>query len=54
MTLVGGGRLPSALHAGQHVNLDVRGPVAEGSGSIRWAPLGPKVLVGWIYQVELD
>jgi hypothetical protein len=54
VTLAGGGRLPAALHAGQHVNLNVRGGVDEGSGSIRWAPLGRKVLVGWIYQVELD
>ena len=46
--------MPAVLHAGQHVNLDVRAPVNEGSGSIRWAPLGRKVLVGWIYQVELD
>src|SRR5579863_448823 len=50
----GGGRLPLTLHPGQHINLAVQGGVAEGSGSIRWAPLGRKVLVGWIYQVELD
>lgn len=54
VTLVGGGPLPAALHPGQHINLAVKGGVTEGSGSIRWAPLGPKVLVGWIYQVELD
>jgi hypothetical protein len=53
VTVVGGGRMPSVLPAGQHVNLEVRAPVNEGSGSIRWAPLGRKVLVGWIYQVEL-
>jgi hypothetical protein len=50
----GGGRLPASLHPGQHINLVVQGGVAEGSGSIRWAPLGQKVLVGWIYQLELD
>ena len=50
----GGARLPLTLHPGQHINLAVQGGVAEGSGSIRWAPLGQKVLVGWIYQVELD
>jgi hypothetical protein len=54
VTVRGGGRLPSMLHAGQHLNLEVTGGVTEGSGSIRWAPLGPKVLVGWIYQLELD
>jgi hypothetical protein len=54
VTLVGGGPLPAALHPGQHVNVVVSGAVTEGSGSIRWAPLGRKVLVGWIYQLELD
>lgn len=50
----GGGQLPATLHAGQHINLEVSGGVTEGSGSIRWAPLGRRVLVGWIYQLELD
>jgi hypothetical protein len=50
----GGGALPAALHSGQRINLDVTGNVTEGSGSIRWAPLGKRVLVGWIYQLELD
>lgn len=50
----GGGPMPAALHAGEHINLDVTGGVTEGSGSIRWAPLGKRVLVGWIYQLELD
>ncbi len=54
VSLKGGGALPSAVHAGQNINLKVTGGVYEGSGSIRWAPLGPKVLVGWIYQLELD
>jgi hypothetical protein len=50
----GGGALPATLHSGQRINLDVTGNVTEGSGSIRWAPLGKRVLVGWIYQLELD
>lgn len=54
VAVMGGGRLPMTLHPGQHINLAVQGGVVEGSGSIRWAPLGRKVLVGWIYQVEFD
>jgi hypothetical protein len=50
----GGGKVPAVLHSGQTVTLDVRGKAVEGQGSIRWAPGGKKVLVGWIYQLELD
>ena len=51
---MGGGAVPAELQPGQHVNLKVTTSVPEGSGSIRWAPLGRRVLVGWIYQLELD
>ncbi len=54
VSVEGGGQLPMMLHRRQHINLAVEGGVAQGSGSIRWAPLGQKVLVGWIYEVELD
>ncbi|MDE3134185.1 MAG: hypothetical protein KGL15_08980, partial [Acidobacteriota bacterium] len=54
VTVKGGGALPPALHSGQHLALAVTAQVSEGAGSVRWAPLGPKVLVGWIYQLELD
>ena len=40
VTVKGGGALPATLHSGQHINLDVAAGVTEGSGSIRWAPLG--------------
>jgi len=50
----GGGTVPAALRAGQHIMLTVKTKTLEGQGSIRWAPNGPKVLVGWIYQLELD
>jgi len=50
----GGGALPTTLHSGQSINLNVKGSAYEGSGSIRWAPLGKKVLIGWLYQLELD
>ncbi len=51
---MGGGAVPAELHPGQHVNLKVTTSVSDGTGSIRWAPLGRRVLVGWIYQLELD
>jgi hypothetical protein len=54
VSVKGGGRLPPVLHAGQRINLKVTGGVYEGVGSIRWAPLGRSVLVGWLYQLELD
>lgn len=54
VTVRAGGALPATLHSGERINLDVTGGVNEPSGSIRWAPLGKRVLVGWIYQLELD
>lgn len=54
VSIKGGGKLPAVLHSGQTVTLDVRGKAIEGQGSIRWAPGGKNVLVGWIYQLELD
>jgi len=54
LTVKGGGRVPSVLHGGQSITLNVATETLEGQGSIRWAPEGPKVLIGWIYQLELD
>ncbi len=54
VTDMGGGAVPAELQPGQHLNLKLTTSVPEGSGSIRWAPLGRRVLVGWIYQLELD
>ncbi len=54
VTVMGGGALPADLRSGQHLNLKLTAPVLEGAGSIRWAPSGNRVLVGWIYELELD
>lgn len=56
VSVQGGGRLPSTLRMGQQINLDLnaRVPATSGMGSVRWAPTGRRVLVGWIYQMELD
>jgi hypothetical protein len=50
----GGGRVPKVLRAGQQIMLTVKAKTLQGQGSIRWAPNGLNVLVGWIYQLELD
>jgi hypothetical protein len=49
-----GGAVPASVHSGQTVTIAVQSRAVEGQGSIRWAPRGPKVLVGWLYQLELD
>lgn len=50
----GAGTVPTAVHTGQSLTVKVVTKAAEGQGVIRWTPLGPKVLVGWLYQLELD
>jgi hypothetical protein len=54
LTATGGKPAPAALGAGQHVNLTLSVKLAEGDGSLRWAPSGERVLAGWLYQLELD
>jgi hypothetical protein len=49
-----GQKVPTVVHAGQHITLLVTSKTIEGQGSLRWAPESPKVLVGWLYQLELD
>jgi hypothetical protein len=50
----GGERVPATLRAGEHLNLTLKAELVEGDGSLRWAPVGPRVLSGWLYQLELD
>jgi hypothetical protein len=54
VTVKGGGPLPSSIKSGQTVTLVVRAGALEGQGTIRWAPQAPKILAGWIFQLELD
>ena len=54
VTVHGGGKVPAVVRAGQTVTLNVTTKTQEGQGAVRWAPEGPKILVGWIYQLELD
>jgi hypothetical protein len=54
ISVKGGGKVPAVVRAGQHIELLVKTKTLEGQGGFRWAPEGSKILVGWIYQLELD
>jgi hypothetical protein len=54
VTLRGGGALPATVTAGKPLNLTLKAKLPEGEGSLRWAPDGNRVLVGWMYELELD
>jgi hypothetical protein len=54
VTLAGGGALPSTVAAGRPLNLTLRAKLPEGEGALRWGPGGKRVLVAWIYALELD
>lgn len=54
VTASGGQAPPTTLRAGEHVNLTIKAKLTEGDGSLRWAPIGSRVISGWLYQVELD
>jgi hypothetical protein len=54
VTLRGGGALPASVKAGTPLNLTLKAKLPEGEGSLRWAPDGNRVLVGWMYELELD
>jgi hypothetical protein len=54
LKMKGGTPVPAMVRAGQPVTIEVVTRTVEGQGSIRWAPQNPHVLVGWLYQLELD
>jgi hypothetical protein len=54
LTLSGGGALPATVQAGKSLNLTLKTSLPEGEGALRWAPDGNRVLVAWIYELELD
>jgi hypothetical protein len=54
VSVSGGGKVPAVVRTGQHIELLVKTETLEGQGGFRWAPEGPKILVGWVYQLELD
>jgi hypothetical protein len=54
VSAAGGGSLPAAVAPGRTVALTLKSDLPEGEYILRWAPAGPKVLVGWEFNVELD
>jgi hypothetical protein len=54
LKMKGGKPVPRSIHTGQQLTIEVITRTIEGQGSIRWAPQSPHVLVGWLYQLELD
>ena len=54
VSAAGGGPLPGRVTPGRAVTLRLRTVLPEGEYVLRWAPHGPRVLVGWEFDVELD
>jgi hypothetical protein len=53
VTLSGGGALPATAQAGKPLSLTLNAKLPEG-GALRWGPGGRRVLVAWMYTLELD
>jgi hypothetical protein len=54
VTSAGGGPPPAAVRPGRTVTLTIKATLPEGEYDLRWAPDGPRVLVGWQASLELD
>jgi hypothetical protein len=54
VTLSGGGALPATAQAGKPLSLTLNAKLPEGEGALRWGPGGRRVLVAWMYTLELD
>jgi hypothetical protein len=54
VTLSGGSPLPAAVHPGRPLILTLKAKLPEGEGALRWGPGGRRVLVAWMYTLELD
>jgi hypothetical protein len=54
VTMSGGQPLPATVEAGKPLNLTLKAKLPEGEGALRWAPEGNRVLVAWMYELELD
>lgn len=54
VTSAGGGPPPAAVRPGRTIMLTIKATLAEGEYDLRWAPDGPRVLVGWQASLELD
>ena len=54
VTAAGGGPIPRSVAPGQTVSLTVSDVLPTGNGQLRWAPEGPKPIVTWDFDVEID
>jgi hypothetical protein len=54
VTALGGGAPSQRLLPGRTVSLTVRGVLPTGNGSLEWAPKGPRPIVAWDFNVEVD
>jgi hypothetical protein len=50
----GGGSHPTRVTPGRPVPLTMHATLPEGESALRWAPDGPRVIVGWVFGLELD
>ena len=54
VTATGGGPLPRRVLPGQTVSLTMRAVLPTGNGSLEWATNGPRPIVAWDFNVEID
>jgi hypothetical protein len=54
VTLSGGRALPATVRAGKPLSLTLNAKLPEGEGALRWGPGGRRVLIAWMYTLELD
>jgi hypothetical protein len=49
-----GGPPPARVTPGRPVTLTMKATLPEGESALRWAPDGSRVIVGWVFGLELD
>jgi hypothetical protein len=54
VTALDGGAPPRRVSPGQTLSLSVHDVLPTGGGRLRWAPGGPRPLVSWDFDVEID
>ena len=54
VSLRGGGSSPARLGPRRIVTLNASAVLPTGNGRLRWAPSGPRPLVSWDFDVEID
>ena len=54
VTMLGGEPVPARLPLGKTVSLKISDVLPTGSGTLNWAPVGPKPIASWDFDVEID